>query len=67
MRRWKKPARILCLKPRLDQGILLTCCTSCGLMLKMEIQEMMGLEHMEQLAAHTYDASEYLLELHGQR
>ncbi len=63
----KAHTNIAALKPWFDQGIpVLTCCTSCGLMLKMEIQEMMDLEHMEQLAAHTYDASEYLLELHGQ-
>ena len=58
---------IAALKNLIDQGIpVLTCCTSCGLMLKMEYQELMDLDHMEKLAANTYDASEFLLERHEQ-
>lgn len=55
---------IAALKPWLDQGVpVITCCTSCSLMLKMEYQELMELEHMEQLAENTYDSAEFLLEL----
>ena len=61
----KGRTNIAALKPWFDQGIpVLTCCTSCGLMLKMEYQELMELEHMEQLAEHTYDASEFLIGLY---
>jgi glycerol-3-phosphate dehydrogenase subunit C len=58
---------IAALKSLIDQGIpVLTCCTSCGLMLKMEYQELMDLDYMDKLAANTYDASEFLLERHEQ-
>lgn len=63
----KGRTNISVLKPWFDQGVpIITCCTSCGLMLKMEYQEMMELDHMDKLAEHTYDSSEFLLELHDQ-
>lgn len=53
------------LQELLKQGYpIITCCTSCGLMLKMEYQELLDVEGMDQLAANTYDASEFLAELH---
>ena len=55
------------LKVFIDQGYpVITCCTSCGLMLKMEYQEMLDVEFMELLAEKTYDSAEFLLELHDQ-
>lgn len=52
-------------KPFIEKGLpIITCCTSCGLMLKMEIQELMDLEYMDKLAALNYDSSEFLLELY---
>ena len=49
----KGRTNIAALKPWFDQGIpVITCCTSCGLMLKMEYQELMELENMEKLAEH---------------
>lgn len=44
---------------------ILTCCPSCGLMLKQEYQELFGTEDDEAVAARIYDAAEYLLELHS--
>ena len=53
------------LKPWIDQKTpIITCCTSCGLMLKMEIQELMDLKDMDKLAEYNFDSSEFLLELH---
>ena len=53
------------LKSYVDKGYpVITCCTSCGLMLKMEYQELLDLDFSDQLAKHTYDASEFLLGLH---
>jgi len=58
---------IASLKAWIDRGVpVITCCTSCGLMLKMEYQELMELEYMDKLAENTYDSSEFLLELHDQ-
>lgn len=49
----------------IDKGYpVITCCTSCGLMLKMEIQELLDLAGADVLAANTYDASEFLVGLH---
>jgi glycerol-3-phosphate dehydrogenase subunit C len=63
----KGRTNIAALKPWFDQGVpVITCCTSCGLMLKMEYQELMELDHMDKLAEHTYDSSEFLLELNDQ-
>ena len=46
------------------QGIpILTCCTSCGLTLKREYQELFDIPGMHMVAAQTYDAMEFLLEL----
>ena len=42
---------------------LLTCCTSCGLMLKQEYLELYNLDGAKIVADHHYDASEFLLEL----
>ena len=51
-------------RPFIEQGLpIITCCTSCGLMLKMEIQELMDLDYMDKLAERNYDSSEFLLEL----
>lgn len=53
------------LKKWTDQGIpVITCCTSCGLMLKQEYQELFHIEGVEEYAKHLYDAGEFLLELH---
>ena len=53
------------LKKWTDQGIpVVTCCTSCGLMLKQEYQELFHIEGVEEYAKHLYDAGEFLLELH---
>ena len=43
---------------------IISCCTSCSLMLKMEYQELLDLEFSDRLAESIYDASEFLLELH---
>lgn len=62
----KGRSNIVALKSYIDKGVpVITCCTSCGLMLKMEYQELMDLDYMEKLAENTYDASEFLLELHN--
>lgn len=59
----KNNIKVLC--EWIDQGYpVITCCTSCGLMLKMEYQELMDLADMDKLAANTYDASEFLMGLH---
>ncbi|MDU2063296.1 MAG: anaerobic glycerol-3-phosphate dehydrogenase subunit C [Sporomusaceae bacterium] len=42
---------------------ILTCCTSCGLMLKQEYLELYQIDGAETVAQHHYDAGEYLLEL----
>jgi len=53
------------LKKWTDQGIpVITCCTSCGLMLKQEYQELFHIEGVEEYAKHLYDAGEFLLELY---
>lgn len=55
------------IKPWTDRGYpVVTCCTSCGLMLKMEYQELLDIEHTDALAEKTFDASEFLLGLHEQ-
>ena len=60
----KGRTNIAALKVWIDQGIpIITCCTSCGLMLKMEYQELMELDYMDKLAENTYDSSEFLLGL----
>ena len=53
------------LKKWTDEGHpVISCCTSCSLMLKMEYQELVDAEHADVVAEKTYDASEFLLELH---
>jgi glycerol-3-phosphate dehydrogenase subunit C len=42
---------------------ILTCCTSCGLMLKQEYQELYDIEGAGEIAKRHLDASEFLLEL----
>jgi glycerol-3-phosphate dehydrogenase subunit C len=55
------------LKQWSDKGVpILTACPSCGLMLKQEYQELFELEGMAEVASRVYDASEFLLALHGQ-
>ena len=39
---------------------IITCCTSCGLMLKQEYQELFGLEEVRENARHMYDSMEFL-------
>jgi glycerol-3-phosphate dehydrogenase subunit C len=52
------------LKKWTDKGYpVITCCTSCGLMLKQEYQELYHIEGIEEYAKHLYDAGEFLLEL----
>ncbi|MDR7867019.1 MAG: anaerobic glycerol-3-phosphate dehydrogenase subunit C [Sporomusaceae bacterium] len=47
------------------QGVpILTACTSCGLMIQQEYDELLGAEGASEVAARTYDAMEFLLELH---
>lgn len=43
---------------------IITACTSCGLMLKQEYQELFTIEGIEQVASHIYDIAEFLLELY---
>lgn len=53
------------LKKWTDQGYpVITCCTSCGLMLKQEYQELFHIEGVQEYAKHLYDAGEFLLELY---
>ena len=52
------------LKKWTDKGYpIITCCTSCGMMLKQEYQELFHIEGVEEYAKHLYDAGEFLLEL----
>lgn len=52
------------LKKWTDKGYpVITCCTSCGLMLKQEYQELFHIEGVEEYAKQLYDAGEFLLEL----
>ncbi len=45
----------------IEQGYpIITCCTSCGLMLKQEYQELFGLEAVAANAKHMFDAMEFL-------
>jgi glycerol-3-phosphate dehydrogenase subunit C len=49
------------------QGIpILAACTSCGLMLKQEYGELFAADGAAAVAAHTYDAMEFLAELRAQ-
>lgn len=53
------------LKKWTDQGYpVLTSCTSCGLMLKQEYQELFDLPEARDVAGHIHDAGEFLLALH---
>ena len=55
------------LKHWVDQGYpVITCCTSCGLMLKQEYQELFCVDGTREVAARLYDAAEFLVELHEQ-
>ncbi|HWR37925.1 MAG TPA: anaerobic glycerol-3-phosphate dehydrogenase subunit C [Patescibacteria group bacterium] len=50
-----------------DKGYpVITCCTSCGLMLKREYQELFRIDGVETVAARLYDSTEFLLELYDQ-
>jgi glycerol-3-phosphate dehydrogenase subunit C len=55
------------LKHWVDKGYpIITCCTSCGLMLKQEYQELFHIEGNKEVAAKLYDAGEFLMELYDQ-
>lgn len=55
------------LKKWTDKGYpIITCCTSCGLMLKQEYQELFHIEGVAEYAKYLYDAGEFLLDLHDQ-
>lgn len=45
---------------------VITACTSCGLMLKQEYQELFEIGEQERVAARIYDISEFLLELYDE-
>lgn len=45
---------------------IITCCTSCGLMLKQEAAELYKFEGVDDLAPHLYDSGEFLLSLYDQ-
>ncbi len=48
-----------------DKGYdIITACTSCGLMLKQEYQELFGWDEIAGYAGHMYDSVEYLSLLH---
>ena len=50
-----------------EQGYpVITCCTSCSLMLKQEYQELFHIDGIEAVAARLYDSAEFLLELYDQ-
>ena len=53
------------LKKWVDKGYdIVTACTSCGLMLKQEYQELFELSDLTYCASHMYDSIEYLLLLY---
>lgn len=53
------------LKNWTDQNIpIITCCTSCSLMLKQEYQELFEFEGIEEYSKLIFDAGEFLLELY---
>lgn len=55
------------LKSWVDKGYdIITACTSCGLMLKQEYQELFDFEGMSEYAAHMYDSIEYLQKLNDE-
>lgn len=55
------------LKKWVDQGYkVITCCTSCGLMLKQEYQELFEIEGLQENAKNIYDASEFLMMLYDE-
>lgn len=55
------------LKRYVEQGYpIITACTSCGLMLKQEYQELFDIEDQPRVAARVYDISEFLLELYDE-
>lgn len=55
------------LKSWVDKGYdIITACTSCGLMLKQEYQELFDFEGMSEYASHMYDSMEYLAMLNDQ-
>lgn len=55
------------LKKWVDKGYdIITACTSCGLMLKQEYQELFDFAGMSEYAEHMYDSVEYLAMLHDE-
>lgn len=48
-----------------DQGMdIITTCTTCGLFLKQEYEEIFRLDEIKRYNSHMYDSMEYLLMLH---
>lgn len=55
------------LKGWVDRGYdIITACTSCGLMLKQEYQELFDFDGMSEYAQHMYDSIEYLTKLNDE-
>ena len=55
------------IKSWIDKGYnIVTACTSCGLMLKQEYQELFHFENMDNYAEHLYDSLEYLTILYDE-
>ena len=55
------------MKKWVDKGYpVITCCTSCGLMLKQEYQELFEIDGVEENAKNLYDVSEFLMMLYDQ-
>lgn len=53
------------MKKWIDKGYpIITCCTSCGLMLKQEYQELFDINGTDTNAANLYDATEFLMNLY---
>lgn len=58
---------IALLKQWVDKGYdIITACTSCGLMLKQEYQELFKIAGLKECAKHMYDAIEYLVKLNDE-
>lgn len=59
---------VAAIKEWTDKGYpVVTCCTSCSLMLKREYQELFGSPDAALIAGHIFDAAEFLLALHEQK
>lgn len=50
-----------------DKGYpIVTCCTSCHLMIQQEYQELFDIPGNDKVAAHMYNATEFLLDLYNE-